>query len=295
MSPTSRRGRRLPGLDIKGPVAHVPEVGGAGDLPYAPSKTRWGLMSVGVALLALIVLGSLFALVVSRADEGQAAAPATTPGGPVAPTASSAPPTTARATTSTSPTTTTTTTTTTTAPTVPVAQLPRHEAVYRDGKLVLQGTVPTAAIREQFRKQAAAVIGAANVIVRYRIDPRVPTPTDGRVRVDEDFLFPKNSAAIDPRYRSLMELGVTVMKLNPQARMRIVGYTDDSGPLAYNVTLSTERAQALRGYLISQGIEGARVEAVGRGPADPVATNDTEANRGRNRRIEVELLGLLAR
>ncbi|WP_421120029.1 OmpA family protein [Aquihabitans daechungensis] len=90
-----------------------------------------------------------------------------------------------------------------------------------------------------------------------------------------------------------MQLGVTVMRLNPQATMRIVGYTDDSGSTEFNLRLSTARAGALRGYLAANGIDPARIEAVGKGEVDFVAPNDTEENRGRNRRIEIELLGLL--
>jgi outer membrane protein OmpA-like peptidoglycan-associated protein len=199
--------------------------------------------------------------------------------------------TTAPATTSTAP-----ATTTTVSPTanIPVDELPRHEAVYADGKLILQGTLPNKAVADRFRDEAAAVIGPDNVIVRYQFDPRVPVPTDGRVRVDDDFLFAKGSAAIDPRYEPLMGLGVAVMKLNPQARMRILGYTDDSGPAEVNARLSQARADALKSFLAINGIDPGRVDAIGRGEVDFVAPNDTEANRGLNRRIEVELVNLLA-
>lgn len=183
---------------------------------------------------------------------------------------------------------------TTTVPLVPVEQLPVHEAVYRDGKLVLQGTVPTAEVSDRIRAEAAAVIGAENVIVRHQIDARVPAPTDGRVRVDEAFLFARGSYEIDPSNGELLALGETVMTLNPQARMRIIGFTDDSGTPEANQALSQLRAQALVDHFVSRGIARERFEAIGRGPADPVAPNDTEENRSRNRRIEVELVGLLA-
>lgn len=177
---------------------------------------------------------------------------------------------------------------------VPVSELPRHEAVYRNGRLILQGTVPSQEIADRFRDEAAAVIGADNVDVRYVIDPRVPEPTDGRVRVDEDFLFATGSAAIDPAYESLMQLGVAVLRINPHARMRIVGYTDSTGSAEVNDRLSRARAEALKGYLVDQGIAATRITAVGKGPEDPVASNETAAGRAQNRRIEVELLDLLA-
>ena len=289
-----------PWLDIEGPRAAIPPSGGPGELPYATEKQRSrGATVAGFAVL-LLAAAAVAAITTSIASgpEDQSA----TTAAPVATSsaASTTEPRTTSTTTTTAPTTSTTTSTTTAttsprSPTanIPVAKLPRHEAVYRDGKLILQGTVPSTAVQERFRAEAAAVIGADNVIVRYQIDSRVPVPTDGRVRVDEDFLFAKNSAEIDLRYEPLMQLGVTVLRLNPQARMRIVGYTDDSGTPEVNLRLSTARATALRDYIAANGIAPGRIEAIGRGEVDFVAPNDSEANRGRNRRIEVELVGLL--
>lgn len=290
-----------PRLQMHGPRAGVPAVGsggGGGELPYAgapghrrgPRRAALGALAVVAAMgaggAAVAVVGNGGGDRAASVPASGAGRPSSTTTIPVTTTSTTAPPTT----------TTIPVTTTTVSPTahIPVNQLPRHEAIYRDGKLVLQGTVPTAAIREKFRSKAAAVIGAENVIVRYRIDPRVPIPTDGRVRVDEEFIFPKNSAAIDKRYESLMQLGVAVLRLNPHARMRINGYTDDSGTDAVNLRLSQARADALKGYIVGNGIDPSRIDAVGRGEVDFVAPNDTEANRGRNRRIEVDLVGLLA-
>ncbi|HEX2577853.1 MAG TPA: hypothetical protein VHK88_16000, partial [Aquihabitans sp.] len=226
MNPPTPDDPRHPRLQMQGPRAGVPAVGAGGDLPYAAEPRRGrrrGLAAAGAVALLLGGAG-VAAATGGGADEDRSSAPAEASGS-TSTTAQATTTTEVRATTTTevratttteAPTTTTTkpaATTTTTSPTsqIPVDQLPRHEAVYRDGKLVLQGTVPTKEVRERFRAEAAAVIGAENVIMRYQIDPRVPMPTDGRVRVDEDFLFPKGSATIDPRYESLMQLGVTVM------------------------------------------------------------------------------------
>lgn len=289
-----------------GPKADVPVTGGAGVLPYAGGprgRRRWA--PVALVLVAALALAGGF--VVSGDDgtssEQSGAAPAGSTSTSTAPASSAAPTTQPEPGTTTKPTTTTTkpaaSTSTTPAPAsatadIAVKDLPRHEAVYRNGKLILQGTVPSAEVRDRYRQEAAAVIGAENVVVRYQIDPRVPVPTDGRVRVDEAFLFDKNSAAIDPRYDDVLQLGVTVMKLNPQARMRITGYTDDSGSDEVNLRLSKDRADALRAALAANGIDASRVDASGKGESDFVAPNDSRANRAKNRRIEVELLNLLA-
>ncbi len=209
---------------------------------------------------------------------------------------------TAKATTTTTKATTTRPPTTTTTkppaatpqPTVPLNQLPPHEAVYKDGKLILQGTLPNRKVADQFREKAAEVIGPQNVIVRYQYDSRVPVPTDGHVRVAEQFIFPKNSATVNPGYFQVFDLGVAVLKINPQATMRIRGYTDDSGPPEVNQRLSQERAQAAANYLIFHGIDAKRLTVVGFGEADPAVPNDSEANRAQNRRIQVDLYNLLA-
>jgi outer membrane protein OmpA-like peptidoglycan-associated protein len=74
------------------------------------------------------------------------------------------------------------------------------------------------------------------------------------------------------------------------ARIRVAGYTDNVGNPRTNQTLSEQRAQAVRAYLVSRGIDGGRIEAVGYGDQNPIASNDTEEGRQQNRRIEaVEL------
>lgn len=302
---------RHPRVHMQGPRADVPVGAAVGDLPYAgepgAAVGRRAVALGGAALLVVLALlvGVVIVLASSDDSSGRTETAPTAPSsgrepdGSAAPTSTTAAPattTTAAPTTTEAPTTTTAPVTTTTrSPTadIPVDRLARHEAVYRDGKLVLQGTVPSAEIRQRFFDEAAAVIGAENVIVRYRIDPRVPVPTDGRVRVDEDFLFATGSAEIDPRYEPVLQLGVTVMKLNPAARMRVVGYTDSTGSAARNLELSQARAGALKGYLVLSGIAANRIDGIGRGPADPVASNDTAAGRAQNRRIEVELVDLL--
>lgn len=290
-------------MKIEGPKANVPTTGGPGELPYvASAPPAWRGRLAVAAVVGLLGAGAVVFAVAGDSSgttsTGQEQATPSTAGAATSTSTSTTTSTTTEVPSTTAPTTTTAPprTTTTLPPAtanIPVADLPPHEAVYRDGKLVLQGTVPTAEIRAKFQAQAAAVIGEDNVIVRYQIDPRVPVPTDGRVRVDEDFLFPTGSAAIDDRYKPLMDLGVVVLNLNPQARMRVNGYTDDVGPPDVNLALSQARADALKGYLVAQGIAAGRIDAIGRGATGFVAPNDSDANRSQNRRIEVDLVDLL--
>ncbi len=70
-----------------------------------------------------------------------------------------------------------------------------------------------------------------------------------------------------------------------------VGHTDSVGTDAYNQKLSVRRAEAVKGYLVSKGIEANRVYTEGKGEKQPVADNKTAAGRAKNRRVEIEVVG----
>ena len=75
----------------------------------------------------------------------------------------------------------------------------------------------------------------------------------------------------------------------PNTELLIVGHTDSDGPSEYNDDLSSRRARAAAEYLESRGVERRRVRTAGRGEREPVATNDSESGRERNRRVEVAI------
>jgi outer membrane protein OmpA-like peptidoglycan-associated protein len=80
---------------------------------------------------------------------------------------------------------------------------------------------------------------------------------------------------------------VTLMREEPERRAIIEGYTDNVGSDEQNIALSQRRAEAVRDFLIQNGIRMDRVEARGYGEESPVASNDTEAGRQQNRRVEI--------
>lgn len=75
---------------------------------------------------------------------------------------------------------------------------------------------------------------------------------------------------------------------NAEARVRIEGHTDSVGNAQYNKTLSQERAESVADYLQANGVEQDRMKSVGFGEEQPVATNDTDAGRAENRRVELD-------
>lgn len=77
------------------------------------------------------------------------------------------------------------------------------------------------------------------------------------------------------------------MRQYPQREIRIQGHTDSVGDEEYNRELSQRRANAVKQYLVAQGVEASRVATIGRGEAMPVASNDTAAGRQLNRRVEI--------
>jgi OOP family OmpA-OmpF porin len=74
---------------------------------------------------------------------------------------------------------------------------------------------------------------------------------------------------------------------NPEIRIEIAGYTDNTGSAGVNTRLSNARAFAVRAYLARKGVAPSRMVARGYGPASPVATNATAAGRAQNRRVEL--------
>jgi outer membrane protein OmpA-like peptidoglycan-associated protein len=105
-----------------------------------------------------------------------------------------------------------------------------------------------------------------------------------------DIHFDTGKATIRSESRSVMEVLASYLKSNAGANFYVVGHTDDTGAMDANMTLSEQRAAAVIAALGGQfGINVSRVTAKGVGPVAPVATNQTEAGRQLNRRVELVL------
>jgi outer membrane protein OmpA-like peptidoglycan-associated protein len=83
---------------------------------------------------------------------------------------------------------------------------------------------------------------------------------------------------------------VNFLKKNTTVSIEISGHTDSKGSDTYNANLSQGRSQSVVDYLISQGIDSSRLEAHGYGESKPIDSNETEAGRASNRRVEFTIL-----
>lgn len=148
----------------------------------------------------------------------------------------------------------------------------------------------------------AAVGGATGAIIGAQMDKQarelqqnIPGATVERVgegiavTFASGLLFGFDSDVIRPEAGKNLRALATSLDKYPGSDILIVGHTDQVGTSAYNQGLSERRAAAAANYLVSQGVTRTRVATRGMGETDPVAPNDTEAGRQRNRRVEVAI------
>ena len=166
--------------------------------------------------------------------------------------------------------------------------------VYRDGKVVITGSVPQAELADAYAKRAASVLGGDNVTVQMTLDPRV-SGESLVIDVDQEFRFPAGEVTFDPEFEALLDLGAAALQLLPETTLVVTGHTDDVGTEGTNLALSQARAQVVVDWMVERGIAPERVVARGAGETAPIADNSTPEGRERNRRIEAVLEGVAPR
>jgi outer membrane protein OmpA-like peptidoglycan-associated protein len=139
-------------------------------------------------------------------------------------------------------------------------------------------------------RQAAADLRAQLLEQFNKVLPTTDTPRGLQVNMG-DVLFDTGKYNLRmPAQLGLAKLSGIVLS-HPGLKLAVEGYTDTTGTAAFNQTLSEQRANAVRDYLIQQGLDAGSVTAQGFGPANPVASNDTREGRQQNRRVEIIVSG----
>lgn len=110
-----------------------------------------------------------------------------------------------------------------------------------------------------------------------------------KLQIPNDISFPTNRADIQPQLRPILDQFASGLSGQPGTEVRIVGHADSTGSDAINDPLSQRRAESVRDYLASRGVDPRVVQTSGRGSREPVADNTSEAGRARNRRVEIFL------
>jgi outer membrane protein OmpA-like peptidoglycan-associated protein len=144
-----------------------------------------------------------------------------------------------------------------------------------------------AAAKSEAEKQAlrAALLDQFN-----RVLPTTDTPRGLQVNM-ADVLFAFGKYELQPPAREALAKFSGIVLAHPGLHLSVEGYTDSVGSDAFNQTLSEQRANAVRDYLVQQGLDPTTITATGFGKSNPVASNDTAAGRQQNRRVEIIISG----
>lgn len=118
-----------------------------------------------------------------------------------------------------------------------------------------------------------------------------PTPVAEKVSFASEALFDFDQSTLKPQGKAALDQLLGQLKGMDLEVIVTVGHTDAVGSDAYNQKLSQRRAEAVKAYLVTQGVETNRVYTEGKGETQPVADNTTAAGRAKNRRVTVEVVG----
>lgn len=153
-------------------------------------------------------------------------------------------------------------------------------AVVGAGVGSLAGNTWSKKMQAQKREMEAATAGTGVAVTQT---------ADNRLKLDipSDISFDIGRADINPNFRAVLDTFAASLASNPATSITIVGHTDSSGSDAVNQPLSLNRATAVRDYLSSRRVASSRISVEGRGSHEPVVSNNTSANKAKNRRVEI--------
>ncbi len=116
--------------------------------------------------------------------------------------------------------------------------------------------------------------------------PSLIIVTAREIRITQQIQFDFNKSTIKPVSFPILDAVKDVLVANPKIMIEVQGHTDNVGQAQYNLRLSQQRADAVRGYLVAHGVEASRLVSKGFGMNQPLVANNTEGNRALNRRVQ---------
>ena len=171
------------------------------------------------------------------------------------------------------------------------------------GELVWKNGTNELCWRDASWTPATAAVGCDGALVPAAAPAPAPAPapvappvapTASKVTFAADAFFDFDKAVLKPEGRAKLDDLVNKIRGVNLEVIIAVGHTDSIGTEAYNQKLSVRRAEAVKAYLVSKGIERNRVYTEGKGEKQPVADNRTKQGRAKNRRVEIEVVGTQA-
>ncbi len=172
--------------------------------------------------------------------------------------------------------------------------------LYAEGKLVVEGNVPTEADRDTMERLLAANAAGIPYVNRTEV-AQVPSLSEEERRTFLDevaailqaahITFESGSARLTPEGKATVEKIGEVLLAHPSVRVEIAGHTDSDGDDEANLALSQTRVEQVRKALSRQGVDPWRMRAKGYGEDHPIAPNDTAENKAKNRRVEFIIIG----
>jgi OOP family OmpA-OmpF porin len=118
-----------------------------------------------------------------------------------------------------------------------------------------------------------------------------PVAAPAKITYAADAFFAFDKSVVQPAGKAKLDDLVKRMQAMDIEVVVAVGHTDSTGPASYNQRLSVRRAEAVKAYMVSKGVDADRIFTEGKGEDSPVADNSNRSGRAKNRRVEVEVVG----